>query len=77
MLANTQQLQRRALQEGTKQASTFAVAIPIIAITTVVMGLRLDVRLRLVQGGLGTDDRTYSATPRKSTDTDLNRSSVR
>ena len=59
MSASTQRWHPRALQEGTKQASTFAVAIPFILITTLVMGLRLHVRLRLVQGGLGTDDRRY------------------
>lgn len=30
-------------------------------ITTIVIGLRLHVRLRLVQGGLGKDDRMYYA----------------
>ena len=63
MLDGSQQLQRRAFQDGTKQASMFAVAISFIFITTIVMGLRLHVRLRLVQGGLGMDDREYYIGP--------------
>ncbi|KAF2179061.1 hypothetical protein K469DRAFT_694975 [Zopfia rhizophila CBS 207.26] len=46
----------RAIQQGTKQASMFAVAIPFIFITSIVIGLRLYVRLSLVQAGLGIDD---------------------
>lgn len=57
MSDNLQRWYPRALQGNTKQASMFAVAIPFIITTTIVMGLRLHVRLRLVQGGLGTDDR--------------------
>ncbi|KAH6644143.1 hypothetical protein C7974DRAFT_15389 [Boeremia exigua] len=49
-------LDPRALHDGTKQVSTFAVAIPFILVTTLVMILRLHVRLRLLQGGLGIDD---------------------
>jgi hypothetical protein len=46
----------RAIQHGTKQGSTFAVGIPFIIITIIVMFLRLWVRLNLVQAGLGMDD---------------------
>ena len=63
MLDGSQQLQRRAFQNGTKQASMFAVAISFIFVTTIVMGLRLHVRLRLVQGGLGMDDREQLIRP--------------
>ena len=63
MLDGSQQLQRRAFQDGTKQASMFAIAISFIFTTTIVMGLRLHVRLRLVQGGLGMDDREYFIGP--------------
>jgi hypothetical protein len=66
-----QQLQRRAFQDGTKQTSLFAVAISFIFITTIVMGLRLHVRLRLVQGGLGMDDCEQSTRPCRSTKADL------
>jgi hypothetical protein len=47
----------RSLQEGSRQASTFAVSLTFIVITSVVMGLRFHVRFRLIQGGLGLDDR--------------------
>ena len=57
MSDNSQQWQRRTLQDGTEQGSMFAVAIPFIVVTTIFMGLRLYVRLCLVQGGLGLDDR--------------------
>jgi hypothetical protein len=71
MFDRSQQLQRRAFQDGTKQASMFAVAISFICITTIVMGLRLHVRLRLVQGGLGMDDREYFTRPCWDTNADL------
>lgn len=61
MWKSEEQWYPRALQNNTKQASTFAVAIPFMIVTTIAMGLRLHVRLRLVPGGLGTDDRTYHA----------------
>lgn len=50
----------RAIQQGTKQGSMFAVAIPFILISSIVMGLRIYVRLSLVQAGLGIDDRKLS-----------------
>ncbi|KAF2684220.1 hypothetical protein K458DRAFT_303568 [Lentithecium fluviatile CBS 122367] len=50
------QWQARALEKGTKQASMFAVAIPFILITSVVVILRVHVRLRLLQGRLAMDD---------------------
>ncbi|PVH95164.1 hypothetical protein DM02DRAFT_660418 [Periconia macrospinosa] len=46
----------RALEHGTKQASTFAVGIPFIIISTVVVGLRIHVRLNLLKGKLALDD---------------------
>lgn len=53
------QWRTRALQHGTKQASMFAVAVPFIVITSVVVSLRLHVRLRLLHGTLATDDCRY------------------
>ncbi|KAF2020314.1 hypothetical protein BU24DRAFT_419859 [Aaosphaeria arxii CBS 175.79] len=53
---NFHQWHTRAIEEGSKQMSMFAVAISFIIITTFVMGVRLHVRLNLVQGGLGLDD---------------------
>jgi hypothetical protein len=50
------QIQPRGLESGTKQASLFAVAIPFIAITTVIVVLRIYVRLRLKQLCLAIDD---------------------
>lgn len=76
MSDGSQQLQRRALQDGKKQGSMFAVAIPFIIITTIVMGLRLHVRSRLVQGGLGLDDRKQLSTQNSDTQADMERSSA-
>jgi hypothetical protein len=47
----------RSLQEGPKQASTFAVSVTFIVITSLVVALRFYVRFRLIEGGLGLDDR--------------------
>ena len=49
-------LHGRALQEGTSQRSVFGVGISFAIITTIVIGLRIYVRVSLVQGGLGADD---------------------
>jgi hypothetical protein len=54
-----QRWQPRSLQEGPKQASTFAVSITFVVITSLVIALRFHVRFSLVQGGLGLDDRKY------------------
>jgi hypothetical protein len=50
------QWQARALEKGTKQASLFAVGIPFILIASVVIFLRVFVRLRLLQVKLAADD---------------------
>jgi hypothetical protein len=57
----------RSLQEGPKQASTFAVSITFIVITSLVIALRFHVRFSLVQGGLGLDDRKYRKSFARST----------
>jgi hypothetical protein len=54
------QWQARALEKGTKQSSLFAVGIPFIVIASVVMVLRVHVRLRLLQVRLELDDRKSS-----------------
>lgn len=46
----------RDLEPGTKQASLFAVAIPFILITSIVLALRIHVRLRLLSVNLMMDD---------------------
>ncbi|CAO2649750.1 Nn.00g010420.m01.CDS01 [Neocucurbitaria sp. VM-36] len=46
----------RALEKGTKQASMFAVGIPFIVITSIVVFLRVHVRLRLLRLQLAADD---------------------
>lgn len=58
MKQNVHRWQPRGI-ESAKQASLLAVAFPFIVVTSIVMGLRLFVRLRLVQGGLGLDDRKF------------------
>jgi hypothetical protein len=50
------QWQTRALEKGTKQASMFAVGIPFIVITSIVVILRVHVRLRLLRVQLAADD---------------------
>jgi hypothetical protein len=46
----------RAIESGTKQASLFAVAIPFILVTLIVLALRVYVRLRLLSVKLMMDD---------------------
>ena len=50
------QWQARALEKGTKQASMFAVGIPFIVITSIVVILRVHVRLSLLRSQLALDD---------------------
>ncbi|KAH8881991.1 hypothetical protein GQ53DRAFT_886317 [Thozetella sp. PMI_491] len=56
LVGNVRHLSARALQEGSDQLSVYGVGIAFIVITTVVMGMRLWVRLVLLRGGLGADD---------------------
>jgi hypothetical protein len=61
-------LYSRELHHGHKQISLFAVAIPFIAITIVVVFLRIYVRLRLVKLAMAADDcrlaaSTFSVVP--------------
>ena len=60
-MEDLQKMYSRSLREGSKQASTFAVSISFIAITSFVMALRFHVRFNLIQGGLGLDDRECKA----------------
>jgi hypothetical protein len=64
----------RALENGTKQASLFAVGIPFIIISSVVVFLRLYVRLRLVRLRLAADDcKLYIVAQRYHYDADLSK----
>lgn len=56
ILDNVHQWQARAFEQGTKQASMFAVGIPFIVISSIVVGLRVHVRLNLLKMKLAWDD---------------------
>ncbi|KAI4906176.1 hypothetical protein J4E90_010849 [Alternaria incomplexa] len=49
-------MQPRGLESDTKQSSLFAIGIPFIAIASVVVSLRVYVRVRLIRLKLATDD---------------------
>ena len=52
----SRQMQPRGLESDTKQSSLFAIGIPFIAIASVVVFLRIYVRVRLIRLKLATDD---------------------
>ena len=52
----SRQMQPRGLESDTKQSSLFAIGIPFIAIASVVVFLRVYVRVRLIRLKLATDD---------------------
>jgi hypothetical protein len=56
----TFQRQPRGLDDGTKQASLFAVGIPFIAIASIIVFLRIYVRVRLIRLRLAADDCEYT-----------------
>jgi len=52
----SRQMQPRGLESDTKQSSLFAIGISFIAIASVVVFLRVYVRVRLIRLKLATDD---------------------